>query len=188
AYSQQDNFNGVIRYHMMGNDVSQKDSMFIIFGNNKIRFDIYMPPDEKEAELTTMIVNFADSTILMINHDLKKYFSRPLSSFDQAIFNLADNNKIGLVAGEICQEYKGSVKTPDGKLFEAATLVCKDYPYTGTLNFNFLGMQPVVANGKIVLAYRTRLPAENENTYIMAYQIERGNTDHWFELKEYQKL
>jgi len=45
-----------------------------------------------------------------------------------------------------------------------------------------------LANGKIVLAFRTKLVKENENTYIMAYKIESGNTDPWFDLTEYQRL
>lgn len=188
GFSQTENFNGVIRYHMMGDDVSQKDSMFIIFGKNQIRFDIYLPADTKKAELSTMIVNFGDSTIWMVNHDLKKYFVQQLSGFPQAVFNLAENNKIGLIAGQICQEYKGTMKHADGKIYEAATLICKDYSYAAISNFNLLGIQPVLANGKIVLAFRTKLVKENENTYIMAYKIESGNTDQWFDLKEYQRL
>jgi hypothetical protein len=188
AFSQPENFNGVIRYHMMGNDVSQKDSMFIIFGKNQIRFDIYLPADTKKIEHSTMIANFADSTMWMVNHDLKKYFVQPLSGFPQAVFNLAENNKIGLIAGQICQEYKGTMKQADGQTYEAATLICKDYSYAAVSNFNFLGIQPVVSNGKIVLAFRTKLVKENENTYIMAYKIESGNTDQWFDLKEYQRL
>jgi hypothetical protein len=40
---------------------------------------------------------------------------------------------------------------------------------------------------KIVLGLKTR-SSDNENTYIMAYKIEPGNTDAWFDLSGYKAL
>ena len=73
----------------------------------------------------------------------------------------------------------------DGETFEAAALISKQHSFIPVETYNFLNIQPVVLDYKLVLGYRTRT-TDNEHTYIMAYAIEPGNVDSWFDLSEYK--
>ena len=48
-----------------------------------------------------------------------------------------------------------------------------------------MNIQPAVIGYKIVLGYRTK-SSENENTYIVAYNIEPGKVNAYFDLAGYK--
>jgi len=61
-------FNGIIKYRMTGDDPSEKDSMFIIFGENQIRFNMFMPGyKENEVFENSMIADFKDSVFYILD-------------------------------------------------------------------------------------------------------------------------
>jgi hypothetical protein len=71
--------------------------------------------------------------------------------------------------------------TKEGDSFEAAALLSKQHSYISVSDYNFMNIQPAVIGYKIVLGYRTK-SSENENTYIVAYKIEPGNVDSYFDM------
>jgi hypothetical protein len=86
-----------------------------------------------------------------------------------------------------CDEYKGEMTTKEGEVFEAACLISNQHSYIYNMDYNFQNIQPLVLGYRIVLGFRTK-SAENENTYIIAYKIEPGNTDSYFDLSGYKAL
>ncbi len=89
------------------------------------------------------------------------------------------------ILGFVCPEYSGEMTLKDGESFEAACLVSKQHSFSGAVDFNFLNIQPVVHGYRIVLGWRTK-SSENENSYIIAYKIEKGDVQSFFDLTGYR--
>ena len=106
---------------------------------------------------------------------------------DSTEFSLVPDKKIGKVMTFTCDEYKGEMITKEGEVFEAACLVSKQHYDITAVDYTFMNIQPLVIGYRIVLGFRTK-SADNENTYIMAYKIEPGNTDSYFDLSKYRAL
>ena len=87
----------------------------------------------------------------------------------------------------ICDEEAGEMTTPEGDVYEAACLVSKQHYFNFATDYNFQNIHPLVIGYRIVLGFRTK-SAENENTYIMAYKVEPGNTAAYFDLSGYKAL
>jgi hypothetical protein len=54
------------------------------------------------------------------------------------------------------------------------------------MDYEFLNIQPVVKGYKIVLGWKTRT-SENENTYIVAYQVVPGDVASYFDMTGYKQ-
>ncbi len=180
-------FIGVIKYRITSDDPADRDSMFIIYGENQIRVTMFTPgirPDEV-IENTT-IANFSDSTAFVVEPRNKTYKVEKLSDRNkETVISLSNHKKTAPILKFTCQEYSGEMITKDGEKFEAACLVSKQHSYIRAMDYNFLNIQPVVLGYKIVLGYRTKT-SENENTYIIAYEIIPGKVDSYFDLSGYQ--
>ncbi len=180
-------FTGIIKYKMTTDDPADKDSIYVIFGENKVRVTMFTP-GYREGQIfeKNMIANLTDSTFIDLDIRNMTYKTEKLGVRNEGFeFTLANNKKSTPVMNVTCQEYKGEMTTPDGDVFEAACLVTSQYQYMSAMDFNFQNIQPLVLGYKIVLGFRTRSP-ENENTYFMAYKIEPGNTASYFDLSQYQ--
>lgn len=176
-------FTGILKYFITTDDPSVKDSMFIIVGENKIRFTMFYPGyRENDIFQDNMIANFTDSTFIVIDDRKKTYKTEKLGARNKGTeITLSNFRKTGKILGITCPEYSGEMVMKDGETFQAAALVSKQHSYITVADYNFMNIQPVVLGYKLVLGYRTK-SADNENTYIMAYKIEAGNTDSWFDL------
>ncbi|MFM2139458.1 MAG: hypothetical protein RJA57_1765 [Bacteroidota bacterium] len=176
-------FTGIIKYRMTSDDPSERDSMLIIFGENQIRVTMFTP-GYREGQIfeNTMIARFTDSTLLTLDPRSRTYRTERLSDRNAGTeFMLLNRKKTMTILGISCPEYSGEMTLKDGEKFEAACLVSKQHSYVHTMDYNFLNIQPVVFGYRIVLGWRTR-SAENENSYIIAYKIEKVNTDSFFDL------
>jgi hypothetical protein len=182
-------FTGVIKYNMTSDDPADKDSIFIVFGENRFRVTMFIPGyREGQVFEKNMIANLADSTFLDVDVKNKTYKTEKLGARNAGTeFSLAPDKKTGKVMNFICEEYKGEMKTKEGEVFEAACLISNQHSYIYAMDYNFMNIQPLVSGYRIVLGFRTR-SAENENTYIVAYKIEPGNTDSYFDLTGYRAL
>ena len=180
-------FTGIIKYRITTDDPADRDSMFIIFGESQIRVTMFYPGNrEKDIFEDNMIANFSDSTLLVLDNRNKTYTTEKLSARNNGtVFTLANYKKTGPVLKYTCQEYSGEMKTKEGESFEAACLVSKQHSYLAACDYNFLNIQPAVLGYKIVLGYRTK-SSENENTYILAYKIEPGKVDSYFDLANFK--
>ncbi len=180
-------FTGIIRYHITNDDPADKDSMNIIFGKNQIRVTLFYPSKKKDEIIEeNRIADFNNNTILLLNITDSTYKVDSLNKTNQGgVFTLEDDKKTGLILKNTCKEYAGTLKTKDGSEFEAACLVGQPFSYAGVENYNFLNIHPMVMGYKIVLGFRTK-SSDNENTYIMAYKIEPGNTDRYFDLGRFR--
>lgn len=180
-------FIGIIKYRITTDDPADKDSMFIVFGEDRMRFTMFSP-GYKEGDVfeDNMIANFKDSTFLVLDNRNKTYKSEKLGAQNSGtIFTLANHKKTAPVLKYTCQEYSGEMQTKDGESFSAAALISKQHSYISVADYNFMNIQPTVIGYKIVLGYRTK-SSENENTYIMAYKIEPANVDSYFDLGNYK--
>jgi len=182
-------FTGIIKYHMTSDDPSDKDSIFIVFGESRIRVTMFIPGYRADQVFEKiMIANLNDSTFLEYDSRTMTYKTEKLGARNKEIeFSLAPDKKTGKVMSFICDEYKGEMTTSEGDVFEAACLISKQHSYISIMDYNFQNIHPLVLGYRIVLGFRTK-SAENENTYYVAYKIEPGNTDSYFDLSGYRAL
>ena len=182
-------FTGIIKYRMTSDDPSDKDSVFIVFGETQIRIIIFIPGYRADQVFErTMIANVKDSTFIELDTRNKTYKTEKLSLRNGGTeLNVASTKKTMQILNFTCHEFKGQMITPDGEVAEAACLVSNQHYFNAATDYSFLGIQPLVFGYKIVLGFRTK-SSENENTYIMAYKIEPGNVDSYFDLSGYKAL
>ena len=180
-------FTGIIKYKMTSDDPSDKDSMIIYFGENQIRVSMFIPGyREDQVFESIMIARFSDSTLLTLEPRNKTYKTEKLADRNAGTeFTLLNRKKTMNIIGVICPEYSGEMLLKDGESYEAAALVSKQHSYISAMDYNFLNIQPVVLGYRIVLGWRTK-SSENENSYILAYKIERGNVENYFDLTGYK--
>jgi hypothetical protein len=180
-------FTGVIKYRITSDDPADQDSVFIVFGESKFRITMFIPGYRADQTFEkNMIANLNDSTFLELDTKKMTYKSEKLGTRNEGTeFSLAPDKKIGKVMTFTCDEYNGEMKTKEGDVFEAACLVSKQHSYITAMDYTFMNVQPLVIGYKVVLGFRTK-SSDNENTYIMAYKIEPGNTDSYFDLSKYR--
>jgi hypothetical protein len=181
-------FSGVIKYRITTDDPADRDSMFIIYGNDQIRIVMFYPGNRPNEILADQyIARFRDSAFLTLDTFRKTYKLQKLSDPNPGTeFNLANHKKTAQVLKFTCQEYSGDMTLKDGESFEAACLVSKQHSYITAKEYNFMNIHPVVLGYKIVLGYRTKT-TENETTLIMAYKIEPGNVENYFDINGYRQ-
>lgn len=180
-------FTGIIKYRMTSDDPSDRDSMIIYFGENQIRVSMFIPGyREDQVFESIMIARFSDSTLLTLEPRNKTYKTEKLADRNAGTeFTLLNRKKTMNIMGIVCPEYSGEMLLKDGESYEAAALVSKQHSYISAMDYNFLNIQPVVLGYRIVLGWRTK-SSENENSYIIAYKIERGNVENYFDLTGYK--
>lgn len=180
-------FTGIIKYRMTSDDPSDKDSMIIYFGESQIRVSMFIPGyREDQVFESIMIARFSDSTLLTLEPRNKTYKTEKLADRNAGTeFTLLNRKKTMNIMGVVCPEYSGEMLLKDGESYEAAALVSKQHSYISAMDYNFLNIQPVVLGYRIVLGWRTK-SSENENSYIIAYKIERGNVENYFDLTGYK--
>jgi hypothetical protein len=179
-------FTGIIKYRMTTDDPVDKDSIFIIFGENKIRVTMFQPGyREGQVFETNMIADLKDSIFYELNTRNLTYTTEKLNYRNEGTeFALRNSKKTGQIMNLTCQEYAGEITTREGDVFETACLISNQHSYIYTMDYNFMNIHPLVLGYKIVLGFRTR-SSDNENTYIIAYKIEPGNTSSYFDLSRY---
>jgi hypothetical protein len=180
-------FTGIIKYLITSDDPADKDSVFIIFGKNKIRVTMFIPGYRIDQIFEkNMIANFNDSTFLELDSKNKTYKTEKLGARNEGTeFSLIPDKKTGKVMSFTCEEYKGDMTTREGEVFEASCLISNQHSYISVMDYHFMNIQPLVVGYRIVLGFRTK-SIENENTYIIAYKIEPVNTDTYFDLSAYK--
>ena len=180
-------FTGIIKYRMTSDDPAEKDSMIIYFGENMIRVTMFIPGYRADQifEQTT-IARFTDSTLITLDSRTKTYKTEHLLARNAGTeFMLLNRKKTMPILGIVCPEYSGEMTLKDGDSFEAAALVSKQHSFINAMDYNFFNIQPVVFGYRIVLGWRTK-SSENENSYIIAYKIEKGNVESHFDLSGYK--
>ena len=180
-------FTGIIKYRMTSDDPADRDSIFIVFGENMIRVTMFQPGyREGQVFETNMIADLNDSTLYELNTRNMTYTTEKLSTRNEGTeFSLRDNKKTGQVMNLSCNEYAGQMTTKEGDVFQAACLVSNQHSYIYAMDYNFMNVHPLVLGYKVVLGFRTR-SSDNENTYMIAYKIEPGNTSSYFDLSQYR--
>jgi hypothetical protein len=182
-------FTGIIKYRITSDDPADTDSVFIVFGESRIRVTMFIPGYRADQIFEkNMIAYLNDSTFLELDSRNKTYKTEKLGARNEGTeFSLVPDKKTGKVMTFTCDEYKGEMTTKEGEVFEAACLISNQHSYIYNMDYNFLNIQPLVLGYRIVLGFRTK-SSENENTYIIAYKIEPGNTDSYFDLSAYKAL
>ncbi|HRE38986.1 MAG TPA: hypothetical protein PK092_11135 [Chitinophagaceae bacterium] len=180
-------FTGIIKYRITSDDPSERDSMFVIFGEKQIGIVMFIPGYRADQVFEQhFIARFSDTTLLTLDPKNKTYKTEKLDERNAGTeFMLLNYRKTAPVMGFTCPEYKGSMTLKDGTSFEAACLVSNQHYFNSTIDYNFLNIQPMVLGYRIVLGYRNKSP-DNENSYFMAYKIEPGNMESYFDLSQYK--
>ena len=179
-------FTGIIKYRITTNDPADRDSMFIIFGHQQLAVVMFTPGYRADQVFEQHFqARFSDSMLLVLEPRNKTYKMEPLSARNAGTeFSLLNYKKSATVMGINCPEYKGQMTLADGDAFEAAALVSNQHQFAGAMDYNFFNIQPVVIGYRIVLGWRTKTP-DNESTFIMAYKIEPGPVESYFDLSGY---
>jgi hypothetical protein len=182
-------FTGIIKYRITTDDPADQDSVFIVFGENRFRVTMFIPGYRADQTFEKdMIANLNDSPFSEFDSRTKTYKTEKLGVRNEGTeFSLLPDKKTGKIMTFTCDEYKGEMTTKEGEVFEAACLLSTQHSYIYNMDYNFMNIQPLVVGYKIVLGFRTK-SSENENTYIMAYKIEPGNTAALFDLSGYKAL
>lgn len=180
-------FTGIIKYRITTDDPSERDSMFVIFGENQLRIVMFTPGYRAEQIFEDhYIARFTDSTLLLLDNRTKTYKAEKMSSRNVGTeISLAYFKKTGQVLKFNCIELSGDMTLADGESMQAACLVSKQHSSMTIRDYNFFNIQPIIMGYKIALGWRTKSSA-NENTYIMAYQVMPVGTDTYFDLSQYQ--
>lgn len=181
------NFIGIIKYKMTSDDPVDNDSVIVVFGLNKIRVRIFTPGyREGQVFENSMIADFLDSTFMDIDERSHTYTKEKLELRNEGSeINLMPTKNRLSILNNSCAEYKGDMTTNDEDKFDVACLLSPNQYFNAVKDFNFLGIHPLVVGYQITLGFKSK-SVENENTYIMAYKIEPGNTDIWFDLSQYK--
>lgn len=181
-------FTGIIKYRMTTDDPSERDSMFIIFGENKIRFTMFQPGYKaNEVFENNMIADFRDSVFYIIDVRKKTFTIEKLGARNAGIeFAFSNQKKTTQILQSPCKEYNGQMQTQEGDIYKVNTLVSEKHTYLDAKDYNFMNIQPAIMGYKIVLGYKS-VSSNNENTMIIAYKIEPGDTKSFFDLKEYRQ-
>lgn len=181
-------FTGIIKYTMTSDEPSERDSMFVIFGEKQIRVTMFVPGyKEKEVFENNMIADFRDNVLFILDIRNKTYSIEKLGLRNSGIeFNLSDLNKKGQILQTPCKEYNGEMQTKEGDIYNVNALASDKHSSVSIKDYNFLNIQPIVIGYKIVLAYKSK-SANNENTMIVAYKIEPVDTAGFFDLSEYRQ-
>ncbi len=180
-------FTGIIKYKLTTDDPSDHDSMFIVFGEDKIRV-IMFTPGYKEGQIfeNHFMASFKDSAFYIIDPRTKTYRLEKLGARNAEVqLDLANFKKTALILKYICVEYSGEIKIKED-VFEAAALISKQHSYLYATNYDFMNIQPVVKDYRIVLGWRTKTD-DNENTYVIAYQILPTDVSSFFDLTGYKQ-
>lgn len=180
-------FTGIIKYKLTTDDPSDHDSMFIVFGEDKIRV-IMFTPGYKEGQIfeNHFMASFKDSAFYIIDPRTKTYRLEKLGARNAGVqLDLANFKKTALILKYICVEYSGEIKIKED-VFEAAALISKQHSYLYATNYDFMNIQPVVKDYRIVLGWRTKTD-DNENTYVIAYQILPTDVSSFFDLTGYKQ-
>jgi hypothetical protein len=180
-------FTGIIKYKITTDDPADRDSMIVAFGENRIRVTMFTPGyREGQVFENTMIANFLDSSFTVLDPRTKTYHIEKLGDRNKdADISLINYKKTAPIMKFICNEYSGEMKTGDEQ-FEAAALVSKQHSYLYAQDYNFLNIQPLVMSYRIVLGWRTKT-SENDNTYIIAYEIMPGDVSSMFNYSDYKQ-
>jgi hypothetical protein len=180
-------FTGIIKYRITTDDPADRDSMYIIFGENQIRVTMFIPGSRADQQFeNNMIANMNDSTLVWLDKKNGTYKVEKMAVRNPGSeINLGYFKKSTPILKFLCREYSGEMIT-GGETYEAAALVSSQHSFISTMDYNFLNIQPVVLGYKIVLGWRTKSSA-NESTYIVAYSIEAGNTAASFDLSPYRQ-
>jgi hypothetical protein len=180
-------FTGIIKYRITTDDPSERDSMFVIFGENQLRIVMFTPGYRADQIFEDhYIARFSDSTLLLLDNKTKTYKAERMGGRNAGTeISLGYFKKQGQVLKFNCMEYTGDMTLPDGEAMQAACLVSKQHSSMTIRDYNFFNIQPVIVGYKIALAWRTKSTA-NENTYIMAYQVMPVATDSYFDISQYQ--
>lgn len=181
------NFVGIIKYNMTSDDPSSKDSVFVVFGPHKIRVRIFIPGYREDQFFeNTMIADFTDSTFTELDTRNLTYTVEKLSVRNEgAELNIVPSKKTMAILNNNCAEYKGTLSSEQLGESEAACLLSPNHYFNSAMDFNFLGIHPIVVGYQIALGFRSK-DDQGESTFIMAYKIEPGNTDQWFDLSQYK--
>ncbi len=181
-------FTGIIKYRMTSDDPSERDSMFIIFGEHKIRFTMFQPGYKaNEVFENNMIADFRDSVFYIIDVRKKTYTIEKLGTRNAGIeFAFSYQKKTTQILQHPCKEYKGEMQTKEGDIYKVNALVSDKHSYIDAKDYNFMNIQPAIMGYKIVLGFKSA-SANNENTMILAYKIEAGDTGSFFDLSEYHQ-
>ncbi|MBS1761209.1 MAG: hypothetical protein JST23_13910 [Bacteroidetes bacterium] len=181
------NFIGIIKYKMTSDDPVDNDSVIVIFGLNKIRIRIFTPGyREGQVFENSMIANFLDSTFTDLDIRNHTYTVEKLSARNESTeLNLMPTKNRIAILNNSCAEYKGDMTTKDEDAFEVACLLSPNQYFNSVQDYNFLGIHPIVVGYQIALGFKS-ISDTNEHTYIMAYKIEPGDTESWFDLSQYK--
>ncbi|HYC38929.1 MAG TPA: hypothetical protein VEB63_00450 [Chitinophagaceae bacterium] len=181
-------FTGIVKYRITTDDPSDLDSMFVVFGDNQIAITMFYPGvREGEVIKEHSIARFSDSSFIKLDTRNRTYRRQKLWEPNAGtLIELMNTRKTAQVLKLACTEYSGSMTLKSGEVFDAACLLSRQHSFLGAREFNFMNIQPVVSDYRIVLGYRTRSP-EQETTLIMAYRIEPGNVEKYFDLSSFRE-
>ncbi len=179
-------FTGIIKYMMITDYPYQKDSMYIIFGDNKIRVRMFLPGFKiNDVYEENMIADFKENKFISVDVRNNTYTIEDLGNRNPGvIFDLANFKNKRQILQTPCQEYAGEMRVKEGEVFQVSTIVSNKHSYFDIKDYNFMNIQPTVVGNKIVLGYRS-VYENRETTMILAYEIESGDTAAYFDLSHF---
>lgn len=171
AYSQK-TFVGVVKYKITveGSTENKTDSMMLVFDTNRVKIVMYLP-DLKSmwyAEEREFVDDFIANRSYKLSPD-KKVETDSLKS--SSIYVFRNTNRYGSVNNRLGFVYEVDPKTLSGQDIRKVQCVSSlEYFYPVRPDYAFLGYQPVVVDGRLVLDY-TITQANGNRPRVYADQV-----------------
>jgi len=178
-------FTGIIKYRILNESAGKTytDSMMVVFGKKQIKLVFYEPADSKSPKIITRssIEDFSQGMHIDLSADGRSYHESTMAI--KQLVHYENKYQYQAVDNHLCLNYLAD-KTAPGRIatLKEEALCGIDYMIEGVKDFSFMGVQPVVLDGRAVLEYRSFQKDGKKLTLTITDIIPIKNTASYFEL------
>ena len=137
---------------------------------------------------TIFIARFADSTLLMLDPRTKPKTENLASRNAGTEFMLLNRKKIMNITGINCPEYSGEMTLKRWRNLWSRLPGKRQHSYISTVDYNFLEYTAHSVWLQDCIGVENKICWENENSYIIAYKIEKATWTATLDLAGYSKI
>jgi hypothetical protein len=187
----QPDFMGIVKYKITveGAKETQTDSMMLVFDRHQVKVTLYIP-DLKNywfVEERIFIDQFNQKKSYRLNPETNQFESDTLKS--ECIYQFTNTQRYGASQNRLGFVYQADPKTLGGQdIQKVECLGSLDHYYAGLKDYAFLGYQPIVVDGRLVLEYSiTQSNGQRPRVYVSEI-IPMDNVDRFFTINGYSKM
>lgn len=181
-------FIGVARYKLsvIGAAENHTDSMTVVFDKGRIMVILYLPGENKVAQ-KIFVDDFSEAKSYRVDPEKKSYEVDSLKAGNT--YEFINTNKIGAVNNNLCIRYNANMNGKDKSVVNSAEcLAAIDYRFNSINNYQFLGIQPIVVDNRIVMDF-TEYNSNGTKPNIVLVDISKmENVESYFDFWGYREV